>query len=219
VRHFHRIVTAVAGVGLALFTAFVWPTKFRYSEMRAGTNVIPIRINRFTGGTDFFVGQWVLEQPQHVIPAAHRPHGPESLPQEALQKLEVLQQSHEGSEMTVTIYNGSAYTLEDVTAEIAVARLRSQPIAKGSAYEGLSAGAVADLRKMRNEPEPPKLRDSLPTRRFRLIKASIDEAGSLQTSRWKTDVGVRLSDAEVAVSLVVATGREIESPSTGLRTP
>jgi len=39
-------------VVVTLFAAFVWPTRYRYSEMRLRDNVLPVRIDRISGRTE-----------------------------------------------------------------------------------------------------------------------------------------------------------------------
>jgi hypothetical protein len=50
-----KISLAIAGasvVFLFLFAWFVWPTKYRYFEMKAGNNItVTVRVNRLTGET------------------------------------------------------------------------------------------------------------------------------------------------------------------------
>lgn len=40
---------------LAAFAAFVWPTRWRFDHMTVEGDVVPVRIDRFTGNADMLV--------------------------------------------------------------------------------------------------------------------------------------------------------------------
>ena len=40
---------------LGLFAAFVWPTPWRYDHMTVDGNIVPVRMNRFTGAADMLL--------------------------------------------------------------------------------------------------------------------------------------------------------------------
>ncbi len=40
---------------LLLFAAFVWPTRWRYDHMTMDGNIVPVRMDRFSGEVDMLV--------------------------------------------------------------------------------------------------------------------------------------------------------------------
>jgi len=40
---------------LAAFAAFVWPTRWRYDHMTMDSDLVPVRIDRFTGNAEMLV--------------------------------------------------------------------------------------------------------------------------------------------------------------------
>jgi hypothetical protein len=50
-----RVYTAALVVATLAFLAFVWPTLYRYDRMAVEGNNLPVRINRFTGATEFLL--------------------------------------------------------------------------------------------------------------------------------------------------------------------
>jgi hypothetical protein len=63
-RYLKRFLFAIGLVGAAAFTAFVWPTQFRYDRLTEGGNSYPVRMNRFTGRSELFRGTWVDLNPR-----------------------------------------------------------------------------------------------------------------------------------------------------------
>lgn len=51
-----RALVLLALVALvAAFAAFVWPTRWRYDHMTVDGDIVPVRIDRFTGDADMLV--------------------------------------------------------------------------------------------------------------------------------------------------------------------
>ena len=51
---------------LLAFSAYVWPTRYRYDHMTVDGNLVPVRMNRFSGNADMLVPDegWVpVESP------------------------------------------------------------------------------------------------------------------------------------------------------------
>lgn len=54
------VLLGIAFVGL--FSAIVWPTRYRYTTLKWGENVIPIRVDRFSDRTWWLLqGGWTLQ--------------------------------------------------------------------------------------------------------------------------------------------------------------
>ena len=61
---------------LGLFLAFVWPTRWRYDHMTVDGDIVPVRMDRFTGAADMLLPDegWVpveapLDSSDAVVPA------------------------------------------------------------------------------------------------------------------------------------------------------
>ena len=73
-----RILRMLLAIALLVaFAAFVWPTRWRYDHMTVDGNIVPIRMDRFSGETDMLVPDegWVpVEAPSDssggAMPAA-----------------------------------------------------------------------------------------------------------------------------------------------------
>ncbi|HEY0703314.1 MAG TPA: hypothetical protein VGD60_11150 [Candidatus Acidoferrales bacterium] len=67
-----KIAAGSAGAGLMLLCIlFVWPTRYLNSEMKTGTNIYPIRENRFTGNAEKLTDKgWVKLQAPDFNPVA-----------------------------------------------------------------------------------------------------------------------------------------------------
>ena len=58
---------------LGLFAAFVWPTRWRHDHMTVDGNIVPVRMDRFTGAADMLLPDegWVpVEAPVDSSDAA-----------------------------------------------------------------------------------------------------------------------------------------------------
>ncbi len=71
-------VLRVIGVTLLilLFAMVVWPTRYRYDHMTVDGNVVPVRIDRFTGDADMLLQDdgWVpVEAPEDATQNEPRP--------------------------------------------------------------------------------------------------------------------------------------------------
>jgi hypothetical protein len=49
------IVPLVFLLGLFAFTAYVWPTRFRFDHMTVEGNIVLVRVDRFTGDADMLL--------------------------------------------------------------------------------------------------------------------------------------------------------------------
>ena len=81
-----RTAVVVIGALVILLGIFVWPTQWRYDELRQGRDIIPVRTNRFTSrveklstygwatmiplGPDGYPDLSVLDSPAPTPPAA-----------------------------------------------------------------------------------------------------------------------------------------------------
>lgn len=56
-RLYWALITAV----LVAFAVLVWPTPYRYDHFKRGVIEMPVRINRFTGRAECFVGHGPID--------------------------------------------------------------------------------------------------------------------------------------------------------------
>src|SRR4051812_45998302 len=114
------VSSLVAAVAVA-WSVFVWPTKYKYTELRTGSVVMSVRINRFNGATDVFLGKWLVDVPPTSTgtPAEAKRAAPQSLPSEELAKLQLswTKSVLDKERLELRIYNGTAYAIESVTVE------------------------------------------------------------------------------------------------------
>lgn len=65
------IRTALLFALFAAFASFVWPTRWRYDHMTVDGDLVPVRIDRFTGEADMLVQDsgWIpVEAPTEAAP-------------------------------------------------------------------------------------------------------------------------------------------------------
>jgi hypothetical protein len=105
-------LTAVSVLGLLWFSSTVWPTCYRYSEVRRSNSVFPVRISRIDGTTEIFSGEeWISEKPAPGILIGKQ------LPDSAAGKVTGTASGLFGN-FHGTIYNGSEWTLTEVRFQI-----------------------------------------------------------------------------------------------------
>ena len=108
-------------VTIIILAALYWPTLYKYDKMKIGGNSFIVKINRFTGHTQYFrAGKWISQQDKIskktvVIPIEDK-----------------LKISGNGgfsslSSFSGKIYNGSSWTLTNITIKI-VAREKNNTI-------------------------------------------------------------------------------------------
>jgi hypothetical protein len=57
-----RVLAATAAIVIALAMAlFVWPTRYRYTQMKRGSSIFPVRMDRVSGRTEYFDGEWTSD--------------------------------------------------------------------------------------------------------------------------------------------------------------
>ena len=116
-------------VFVALFAWLVWPTPFRYdhTDYGRGTSYL-VKQNRLTGWT------------QVLFPEGWRTVSEEEFGSGDLSKLEVHADLFGGSanygwgEIHLSVYNGSALTLKEITIELFVSDSNKVPVAAGKLY-------------------------------------------------------------------------------------
>lgn len=109
----HKIIGLVAIV-ILLLGIFVWPTRYRYTEMKVGNNVSPVRIDRLTGRTEVLS----LSSGWHQL-GVNRLDASIKLPDSELSKL-TGKASITDQRIECDIYNGSNWTVSEVTVKITI---------------------------------------------------------------------------------------------------
>ena len=198
-------IASGAGVLLLLVAAFVWPTQYRYTEMKSSTLTLPVRVHRFTGTAEILYNEWLPLDGNAVPPSQDKPV---ELSPEELKTLRLTwkQQPRASDRFDVTIYNGSTQTLADVLVEVPIyaapepvpslpsTPVPSSPSALPNSSEpglaGLASWAVEAARQ--TEQAAPKLVDvpKLVERRiYRLSAKQVGGAPALQVSEWELNLG------------------------------
>jgi len=110
-----RLISMLIVISTCLFGWLVWPTPYRYDHLILGPASYPVRISRLTGRVDIL-----------------KPSGWEPSPDQSNARLVTLNPGEIGelkaqaridpasNFLKVSLYNGSSYTLKDVTAEVKV---------------------------------------------------------------------------------------------------
>ena len=89
-----------------------WPTLYRYERMTIRGNSLPVRINRLTGYTEYFVlGKWVPERDQEKKQKGTR------IPHEVRSKITGNASLSYGT-FSGNIYNGSGWTITNITFRV-----------------------------------------------------------------------------------------------------
>ncbi len=98
-----------------------WPTLYRYDHTTVNGNILPVRINRLTGYTEWFVvGRW------KPVSDSNRKQG-KNIPSEEVTKI-IVNANLDYSLFGGAIYNGTDWFITSITFEI---------IVKSSIFEGL----------------------------------------------------------------------------------
>lgn len=211
------------------FGIYIWPTKYRYTELRTGGNTLPVRMNRFTGVTEVFAGKWISDSESRVLvenEARPKPVGPVALPPEALADLQLSWSDGAvaGSDETMafTLYNGSAFDLESLVVEVSqVLREDSgKPDPSASSHNTPPIEPDADGKIINAEEFSIVIQDALglrripelaKPRRYQLKKRQYTPAGPFQTSHWQADLGFKIGGARFDIRIVSARGWPADS--------
>jgi hypothetical protein len=118
------IIVVVALASLLLIGIFVWPTRYRYDHVNLQGNVLPVRIDRFTGKTEMLdASGWHEPSSPVALPAKQI----QELPSDALAKLDVQLKtfpSYVANDKSYLInckvYNGSEWIVQEVIVDITV---------------------------------------------------------------------------------------------------
>jgi hypothetical protein len=124
------LATVVTCVGLPAILAFgvlVWPTRYRYDHIKAGSSEFSVRIDRITGETDVFEtrGGW-----ESTVRVAAAPLSPDQL---AL--LNSYASIDDGGTLHYTTYNGSTQAVNSITIAITVKNADGSPVLSDRRYE------------------------------------------------------------------------------------
>lgn len=93
-----------------LFAFFVWPTLYEYREMRLKDNVLPVRINRFTGSTYLlYPSGWTIIGDEGKTSNTNM-----ELSASDIEKLKQDVALFHEKGFIVKIYNGTKFTLKDI---------------------------------------------------------------------------------------------------------
>lgn len=160
------IVTSVA-----LVLVFIWPTQWRYFEVRLDSVVVPIRSNRFTDQTQrLTLGGWIDQESSEtslsgagagpvaeLAPALELTPSPTPQKDEGFSKIELQEQKIEYNRLSFVIYNGSEVSLTTLQFEVILAEggkrlydvevtIAPRTIGDGHVYVGLYPGQVTNVR-------------------------------------------------------------------------
>ena len=112
-----KALAVICAFALAVGVLF-WPTLYRYERFGSGDGSVPIRINRVTGRTQMFIGEWVDSETPAKSAAASRDAS------RMLDSVEISQLSGRGAVDAVgyfraDIYNGTSCTITKLYLSIA----------------------------------------------------------------------------------------------------
>ncbi len=180
-----------AGALLLLVVVFVWPTLYRYTEMKSSSLTLPVRVNRFTGKAEILYQDWLPLGGDAEPPHEDKPV--ELSPEEVkLLRLTWKSQTRASDRFDVTLYNGSSHALSDVLVEVPIYSAQ-EPVPSPPAtsqkptepgLEGLPSWATEAAR--RTKEATPKLAER---RKYRLSPKGLGGAPALQVSEWELSLG------------------------------
>jgi len=178
--------------GVLAFLVLVWPTPYRYDRLTVGPASFPVRINRVTGSTQILEpGGWQK---------APKPRHEELLPIGALEKIRLGQANWSSQQLRFQLYNGSDYSLSEVTLKVT-----AYPEPSDGSFDPCALGATPI--------EGPACRASSPTpgvkaRAVRLYRAdAIATSEPLQNGSFRVDLGFPMGCGEaIACQIVAARG-------------
>ena len=127
---------------LTLFAATVWPTLYRFEKSTYSGNTYLVRVNRLSGFTELLLGtRWIPEE------SSRRPVATQPLPEAELKKIsgnaqiDKILRTFKGR-----IYNGSEWTVSELTVNVTALTLSPPPKKSG---EWVPVYATAWARKFR----------------------------------------------------------------------
>jgi hypothetical protein len=89
---------------------FVWPTRYRYLEMTFRGNVLPVRVDRFSGRTEVLYPQgWEVAQ---TVEEESRPA--QALPSTELSNIRIIRMRYVRGRVEGELFNGTGYLLKEV---------------------------------------------------------------------------------------------------------
>lgn len=195
---------AVAVLATA-FVVFVWPTAYRNDRWKSGTADTPLRINRFNGSTEMFLGRWVpavapTPAPQITYSTAPRVT---RLTDEEIKQLEIdVTPGQYSQRVNVSVYNGSSYSLDGVVVEVTYKTPQSTELPDVLTRNHIPFIPYSSSKEM----EQAKLLLKHP-RKYKLSGSVYPfSATSLKTSKWDLDLGFDPGSLDMGVTIVEATG-------------
>lgn len=116
-----RMATAVGVVLLVLCLGFfVWPTQWRYDDLREGQTTIRLRTNRFSDRVERLTARgWVAPTP--FVPAPYVPYvspTPMPVPSDQVEAIKG-EASTSGTLLYITAYNGSQWRITSLAVDVA----------------------------------------------------------------------------------------------------
>lgn len=109
-----------------------WPTLYRYDQTTVNGNVFPIRINRLTGNSEWFIaGKW-----KPVSNSIRKTKG-KKIPTEDISKIIVRADFHYSS-FGGTIYNGTDWIITSITFKYAPKKIDLSEFARDSTNQAAS---------------------------------------------------------------------------------